>query len=44
MPSFNGGGGSEEEPAKALQFATLQSNEILITEEAMEFLGSFPCD
>lgn len=33
-----------EAPARALQFATLQNNEIQITDEAMEFLGSFPCD
>ena len=31
-------------PAKAIQFATLQNNEIQITDEAMELLGSFPCD
>ncbi len=34
----------DESDAKALRFATLQQNEITITDEAMSLLGSFPCD
>ena len=36
--------GDQEAPPRAIQFATLQNNEIQITDEAMELLGSLPCD
>ena len=34
----------ESGDAKALRFATLLQNEITVTDEAMELLGSFQCD